>query len=471
VRILLIAALFSQSGSDLDALPLATAPAAATEASATARAGRGDPESGPSVGLAELEQLAALENPTLKQAIERFEQNRGRAVQAGAYPNPLIVWGGNNLGAQSTAGTQLGFFQQSIILGGKLRTNRARYEVDVEIARWEYVAQQLRVRNGVRLRFLEGLGQQRLIDLREALARYAEGVVRTTREKVETGHADEADLLSAQNEAAQIRLELDVTRNRDRNSWKEFAAYLGRPDMPKGRLEGSLEGEIRPMEWEPTLARQLAESPEIKVAELQIRRQRLTLKRELIQPIPDLIVRGGSAYDPTISQAVGYAQVYVDVPLWDRNEGNIHTARHGLREIEIDLGRIRLYLQERLSRVYNHHETSIDNLRHYREILPRARRALLLYHDGFRREKGGFSRVQTSQNTYFDAYVKYVEEMLELRRAEVAIEGYLLFEQSIEVDTLRPAASGRLSPPGEGLPQQSAGGGVPVGRPSRSGGA
>jgi len=45
--------------------------------------------------------------------------------------------------------------------------------------------------------------------------------------------------------------------------------------------------------------------------------------------------------------------------------------------------------------------------------------------------------------------------------------GLLLFEETIESGTLRPPGSGQLRPPGEGLPNQSVGGGVPVGRPSR----
>ena len=58
-------------------------------------------------------------------------------MQAGAYPNPLMIWSAGSLGDQGTAGTQQGFFQQPIVTGGKLRVNRARYEVDVEIARLE----------------------------------------------------------------------------------------------------------------------------------------------------------------------------------------------------------------------------------------------------------------------------------------------------------------------------------------------
>ncbi len=300
------------------------------------------------VGLAAMEQVAWRNNPSIAQAVARFEQARGRAIQAGAYPNPLAIWTGSSLGNQGTAGTQEGFFQQPIITAGKIRVNQSRYEVDVEIARWEVWQQQLRVRNGVRLRYLEILAQQQMRELRSALLRLANDVVRTTRAKVESGHASEADLLMAENEAAQVELDLDQLRERYLNTWRELAAFLGCPSMTPSRLTGSLEGDFPTLAWEPTLARLLAESPEIRIAELEIRRQKFTLKRERIEPIPDLVVRGGGAYLPTSNQTVGYTRLYVEVPIWNRNRGNIHRAEHGLLEVRQELVRERLDLQRKL---------------------------------------------------------------------------------------------------------------------------
>lgn len=163
--------------------------------------GRPTPAAGPGLGLDELEALSLRNNPTIAQAVERFEQARGRAVQAGAYPNPLVIWSASSLGSDGTAGTQDGFFQQPIVTGGKLRVNRARYEVDVEIARWSYQMQVIRVRNGVRHRRLQILAAQQLLDLRSTLTRLADEVVEATRAKDETGHASEPDLLMAEQQS------------------------------------------------------------------------------------------------------------------------------------------------------------------------------------------------------------------------------------------------------------------------------
>ncbi len=384
-------------------------------------------------------------------------------------PNPLLIWTGSSWGNKSTAGTQEGFFQQPIVTGGKLRVNRSRYEVDVEMARWRIVEQQYRICNGVRLRYLEVLTQQEILDLQSTLIRMSHDVVKTTLKKVDSGHASEPDLLMAENQAADLELDQAQLQERYLNTWREVAAFLGCPDMPPQRLNGRLEGPLPEYAWEPLLARVLSESPVMKIAELQIRRQELTLKREQIEPIPDLVIRGGGAYMPTNNQTVGYSRLYVEFPIWDQNKGNIHTAEHGLLETRQDLVRIRLELQRQLSRTYNHAQTSLQNIRRYHdEILPRARRAFELYYKSFQDEDASFSRVQSSQSAYVDAYIKYVKQLLELRRSQVAIEGLLLVEESLEPGTLRPEGGEQLQPPGQGIGHQTAGGGVPVGRPSRT---
>ena len=463
VRIALELALLltAQLGAEPTALPTALPPASAPAPTPAPR------PSG--LGLADLERIAFDNNPTLAQSIKRFEQSRGRAMQAGAYPNPLLAWTGSSLGDQGTAGTQEGFFQQPIVTGGKIRVNRSRYEVDVEMARLSIFEQQMLIRNGVRLRYLQILALQSLLDLQTGLVRTARGVVETTRRKVDSGHASDPDLLMAENEAAELALDLEQLQQRRQGVWREVAAYLGCPGMAPGRLDGTLGGPIPDLTWDAALERLLRDSPEIRMAELQIQRQQLTLKREQIEPIPDLVVRGGAAYMPTSNQTVGYLRLYVEFPIWDRNKGNIHTAENGLSETRQDLDRIRLDLQRRLSRAYNHHQTSVTNVRRYNdEILPRARRAFELYLKSFRDEDASYSRVQSSQSMFAQASVKYLKELLELRRAQVAIDGLLLVEESIEPGTLRPEGEGALSPPGRGVPHQAAGGGVPVGRPSRN---
>jgi cobalt-zinc-cadmium efflux system outer membrane protein len=201
----------------------------------------------------------------------------------------------------------------------------------------------------------------------------------------------------------------------------------------------------------------LAESPEVKTAELNLLRARWRLRREEVDPVPDLILRGGAAHDPSNDDTLGIVRVYVDLPLWDRNQGNIYAAQHALVDVRKDLDRIRLSVEQRLARRYNQVQTSQANVARFRDqIIPRARRAFELYAESFREEDASYSRVDSGLSAYEGAAIKYFQQVEELRNAETAILGFLLVEEgSIEAGTPRP--------PGGGVPRAPSGGGAPVG--------
>jgi outer membrane protein TolC len=106
------------------------------------------------LSLVDLEQLALQGNPTLAQAAAAVEASRGKALQAGLYPNPTVGYAAEQIGIAGTAGElQGGFVQQTIVTAGKLRLSRAKYNQEAYEAELMATAQQYRVLNGVRMRF------------------------------------------------------------------------------------------------------------------------------------------------------------------------------------------------------------------------------------------------------------------------------------------------------------------------------
>src|SRR5262249_31308749 len=134
----------------------------------------------PPLHLVDLEQMALRRNPTLAQAAASVEASQGKAQQAGLYPNPTIGYIADQVGAQGSAGEIQGaFVQQTIITAGKLRLSRAKYAQEATEAAIRATSQQLRVLNGVRLRFYEVLAVQRRVDLHRRLLKNVEESLRT----------------------------------------------------------------------------------------------------------------------------------------------------------------------------------------------------------------------------------------------------------------------------------------------------
>jgi outer membrane protein, heavy metal efflux system len=380
--------------------------------------------------LTDLEQMALQGNPTLPQAVAQIEAARGRAVQAGLYPNPTVGYEADRIGAAGSAGEMQGaFIDQTIVTAGKLQLSRAKYTHEVSQMEAQALAQQYRVLNGVRVRFYQLLAMQRLLDVRAELVKVAEDAVTTTDQLVNVGAANRADLLQARIEARQERVTLENTRELYLAAWQQLAAFVGNPCLAGERLPGELEAAAAVPDLCTTLDHLLAVSPELQAARAEVVRDRVALQREQVEPIPNIQVRVSNGYDFETHNDVTSVQAGVRLPLFDKNQGNIRAARAQLAYAQAEVGRVELSLRQRLARAYARYRTAQAVVQMYREgNLPEARQAYELYLDSFRNRRAAWPQVLVAQRTYFQLSVDYVEVLEQLRRAEVTILGLLLVD-------------------------------------------
>ena len=73
--------------------------------------------------LGEISAVAEQASPDLRQAAEEVEIQRGKARQAGLYPNPELSGGSNQLGGDQTQ--VFAMLSQEIVTKGKLRLSTA----------------------------------------------------------------------------------------------------------------------------------------------------------------------------------------------------------------------------------------------------------------------------------------------------------------------------------------------------------
>jgi cobalt-zinc-cadmium efflux system outer membrane protein len=382
----------------------------------------------PALTLAALEQMACERNPTLRQANANIDAAQGRANQAGLYPNPVVGYQADRIGAAGTAGEMQGLFiDQTIVTAGKLRLDRARYAQVVSQMEAQALAQQYRVVNSVRISFYRLLAMQRLLEVRAELLKVAEDAVQTTEELVNVGAANRPDFLAARIEARQERVALEKARTHYDSAWQQLAALVGEPSLPMARLEGDLEAARAVPDMRATLAHLLEASPETQVARAEIARAEIGLRREQVEPIPNVQALVANGYDFETHRDVTSVQLGVRLPVCNRNQGNIRAAQAQVAYAEAELRRVELSLRQRLARAYERYRGARAVVQTYRkENLPDAKEAYELYLDSFRKRRAAWPQVLVAQRTYFQIRVEYTEALDEMRRAEVAILGLLL---------------------------------------------
>jgi cobalt-zinc-cadmium efflux system outer membrane protein len=402
------------------------------------------------LSLADLEQVALRYNPTLAQAAAQIDASRAKALQAGLYPNPTVGYigdllGGRNRAGQRTAGEfQGGFVQQTIVTAGKLRLSRAKYNQEAREAEILALGQQLRVLNGVRTRFFELLAIQRMIVLRKDLFKNAEENLRTTREMFNTGLANEAEVLLADNEVNRAKIDLATQENLYVAFWQHLIAVLGNPELAPNPVEGRLEPDGPPLEWESSLSRLLADSPELQAAQAHVVHDQITLKRERVEPIPNITLSAGPGYDFQETRGiVGVVGASITVPLFDRNQGTVRQAQAEVTRSMADVQRIELSLRQRLADAFNQYRTALLTTQLYRDAnVPNARKAYQVQLDMYKKRRIAWPEVVKLQRNLFQVQSEYTHSLLELRRAEVAITGLLMVDGL--TPPMTPAPAGHL---------------------------
>src|SRR5256886_4059495 len=149
--------------------------------------------------LEQAEKIAGESNPTLRQAEAEIRAAKARQQQAGLYPNPTVAYTGDEIRGGSIGGGKQGFFvQQTMVMGGKLALSREVFRKDVELAEIEAEEQKMRVQSAVKMAFLRVLAAQELLDGRRDMAAIAQDSTETQRRLMNTGQADETEVLEAE---------------------------------------------------------------------------------------------------------------------------------------------------------------------------------------------------------------------------------------------------------------------------------
>jgi cobalt-zinc-cadmium efflux system outer membrane protein len=334
------------------------------------------------------------------------------------------------MGAAGTAGERQGLFiSQEIVTAGKLRLSRAKYEQEAVQAEIQVQAQEYRVRNGVRMRFYDVLVAQQTVEVRRQLLRVTEDGVKTTRDLVNVGAANRADLLQAEVEERRARVDLKAAESRLLGQWEQLATVVGQPSLLCVPLAGQLELDCPPPDWERLLCDLLQASPEMQFAQAEVVRDNIALHREQVEPIPNVRVQAATGYNFETRNTTADVQVGIRIPLFDRNQGTIRQAQAEVSRAQAEVSRVELSLRQRFADAAARYKAAQASVEEYRaEILPRAREAYGLLQESFRARRAAWPQVLVAERTWFQLSVEYLESLHDLRKADVEIRGLLLVD-------------------------------------------
>ena len=387
------------------------------------------------MALEEFLRLAEGANPTLAQSRAVVQQAAAEAKQAGLYPNPSVGYQGDQIrGGQYGGGEQGGYVQQTIVLGGKLGLRRAIYERERLAGEAGVEEQTVRVRSEVSLAFYEALAAQAQVVLRQRLVKLAGDAVETAHQLANVGQADAPDVLQAEVEAEQTKIEFVAAQRMLLGRFSTLAAMCGAPALPPAPLDGKLEAPPA-LDAKAQIAVMVNASPAIKRLQQQVEVEQAKLNSARREWIPDLNLKAGEQYNfeqlgGLPARAVGpqsFASAGVGLPLWNRNQGSVAAAQVAIEKARNEVLREQLMLRARAEPVAQEYQTAAYRSEQYRtQIIPRAQRAYELYLGKYAAMAVAYPQVLVSQRTLFQVQMSYLEALRDEWENAIVLQNFLL---------------------------------------------
>ncbi len=395
------------------------------------------------VQLEELEKMAMEKNPTLAQANAEIAAAKARERQAGLYPNPKVGYAGDEIRGGSFGGGEQGFFvSQPVITGGKLTLNRKIVAHDVRFAQMESREQELRVTNAVRIAYYRVLSAQEMLGSKKDLARIARETVTTARQLRNTGQADESEVLQAEVEEQKLQMDVRLQENTLRQEWQTLSAVVGNPVLEMATVAGYLDRDLPELDEDKAMEVVLRDSPSVAIALAGVDRAKDVLARGRREYIPDLEFRAGLSQDRELLNVagrpvglVGFAEVGVQLHIFNRNQGNIQAAQNDIQRAQAETRRVDLALRERLASVFGGYQASRIMVEEYRnQLLPRAQKAYELLLRKYGLMTASYPQVLKVRQTLFQLQDGYISALEGLWVNAITLQGLLL------TDGLEPPA-------------------------------
>lgn len=414
----------------------------------------------PAMALADFESLADANNPTLKEANELVRRSQEQARQAGLYPNPSAGYQGEQIrGGSFGGGEQGGFIQQTVVLGGKLGLRRDFYSQQAKSDQIGVDEQTRRVHGDVQQAFYEALAAQAEVRIRQHLLQVALDASQTVHQLANVGQADAPDILQTEVETGQAKVDYEAAQRRYIAAFHSLASVVGKPELPVSPLTGDFEN-LPDLNADEIVERIVSDSPTVKRAQQEVTVAEARMKEAKREVVPDLQLRAGEQYNgeqvstnpvkPVGAQS--FATAGINIPLWNRNQGNIEAAKAETERTEQALTQERLRLRQVAEPLKQKYLSAKSEAERYKNtLIPLATRAYQLYLDKYRSMAQAYPQVLVSQRTLFQLQISYVNALHSAWQSAVALENDTL---SGGLDT--PMSSGSPST-GINLPNAAGG--------------
>ena len=236
--------------------------------------------------LADLQQIAAGNSPTLRQAASDVEAARGNLEAAWAYPNPTLSYLATPSSDGSTPGVQGFLIDQTIKTGGKLKLQAAAAQKALENAQLALKrAAQRPVHPGAQRLLRPARRQGNRPRRRRRWPSFTDEVYLFQEDLLEHGFAAPYEPAVLRAQAYTARLAYAQAVQNYIYAWKQLVAAVGLRQLPLTEVAGRIDAFIPYYDYDTVLAHVLRNHTDVLTAHNGIDAARYNLKLAQVTPV------------------------------------------------------------------------------------------------------------------------------------------------------------------------------------------
>ena len=377
--------------------------------------------------LESIEAIALGSHPAISEARARVQATRGQYLQAGLPFNPVMQYQSEEVGNEQSSGLHSVTVSQQIVTANKLGLAQQVQAQAIQRQQAELRIAELQVLTRIRAAFAQAIVAQRRAQLADQLVELAEKSLQSVQALLDADEVSKIALLQADVEAEQARITAVNAAIELRANLRTLAAAAGIPDQPLGPLAGEPAEHLVDAPWE-TLAQEIAAtSPELAAAGSELERARWALRLACAQITPNVTGQMGVGYDAATDDTFAVVGISVPLPLRNRNQGNIRTARANIAAASAAIERTQLSLDGRLAAAVARYETARNRYERFQNsVIPNAEETFELSRKAFEAGETDFLQLLTAQRTLFTTRLSILDALAQANTAIAEIEGLLV---------------------------------------------
>ena len=375
-------------------------------------------------------QLAVSRNPRLGKATFAIDAAQGKYTQAGLYPNPVLAVTADELGDRTgpVGIITAPMVTQEIVTGRKLSLSQAVAAKEVDQATLALLRERYGVVGSVRSAFYDLYALERRIAVLDELTKLAGEAVKTGRTLQDAKQIARLDVVQLEVELSRFKSQAEAARRELPGTRKRLAALVGDPRLPVGAVAGPFE-EVPVYDPERTLDVVLAAHPEVRSARVGVERTQAAVRRAEVEPIPNLSLSSGYTYQGQNRSNDWLLGVSAPIPVWNRNQGNIRSAKAELGMAIQEVGRVENELADRVATALRAYSAAMKLAEQYKtDILPKAEETYKLSLEAFKGGQFEYLRVIQAQRAVAEARLEYNRALGDAWRAAADLSALLLEE-------------------------------------------